>query len=208
MKDRKLSNSLKSKMFDTITEGMIKLAFGQATDIYWHNGKKEKITEKQYLQMCSYKTGTLASVSARLGALLGNASKDQINTLGNFAESLGVAFQIQDDILNVTNRNWGKQFGDDISEGKRSLILIKVLEKGSRKDRRRIMEIVSMKTRNRTLIEEAVSIMKKYDAIDYAGKKAKKITKDAWKKLDSVLPGSTHKNMLKMFADFIIKKDI
>jgi geranylgeranyl pyrophosphate synthase len=207
MKDESLENEVKLKIYEVVNEEMIKLSFGQGMDIYWHKGKKEEITENQYLQMCAYKTGTLARMSAKLGAILGNG-EEQVNILGKFAESIGVAFQIQDDILNITNKDWGKDFGEDITEGKRSLMVIYVLNKASEEDKRDLIGILGMKTKNKVLIEEAVRIIKKYDSIDYAKNIAKELVENSWKELDLVLEESETKIKLKMFANYLIEREI
>ena len=169
IKDESLNFETKAKLYGIINEEMIKLSFGQGLDIYWHNTEIIP-TEKQYLQMCAFKTGTLARMSAKLGAILGNGTEKQINTLGKFAESIGVAFQIQDDILNITNNNWGKDFGEDITERKRTLMAIKTLESVNETDKKRLLEILNLKTKNKGLIKEAINIIKKYNAIDYSRK--------------------------------------
>ncbi|OGJ21289.1 hypothetical protein A3K73_05550 [Candidatus Pacearchaeota archaeon RBG_13_36_9] len=202
-----LDKKTKLAVYDLINEEMLKLSIGQGMDIYWHSGG-ENISEQLYLQMCAFKTGTLARMSAKLGALLGNANKKQVKALGKFAETIGIAFQIQDDILNVTNKEWGKEFGEDITEGKRSLMAIRVLEKGNEEDRKRLLEILSMKTKDERLINEAIGLMKRYDTINYAKKKAEKLVEDAWRNLDSCILPSDSKIKLKMFADFLVNREI
>ncbi|MBI2598438.1 MAG: polyprenyl synthetase family protein, partial [Candidatus Diapherotrites archaeon] len=56
---------------------MLKLSFGQGMDIFWHQGKKERVSGKEYLQMCVFKTGTLARLAAEFGAIIGGGSKGQ-----------------------------------------------------------------------------------------------------------------------------------
>lgn len=204
-----LDRKIKLAIYDLIYEEMLKLSVGQGMDIYWHNNG-EKISEELYLRMCALKTGTLARMSAKLGALLGNASKRQIKSLGNFAETIGVAFQIQDDILNISkeNKEWGKEFGEDITEGKRTLMVIKILEKGSERDKKRLLEILSLKTKNKKLIEEAIEIINRNKSVGYARKKAKSLVKEAWKKLNSCIPDSESKQKLRLFADFLINREI
>jgi len=202
-----LDKKTKLAIYDLIYEEMLKLSIGQGMDIYWHNNGN-KINEELYLKMCALKTGTLARMSAKLGALLGDAGKRQVKALGSFAESIGVAFQIQDDILNITNKKWGKEFGDDITEGKRSLMVIRVLEKGSEKDKKRLLEVLGMKIKDPKLIGEVVKIIEKYRAISYAKRKAKKLVNNAWKKLDKCIEESESKEKLKLFADFLIKREI
>jgi geranylgeranyl pyrophosphate synthase len=207
IKSADLDNKTKLSIYEIVAEEMIRLHFGQGLDIYWHNNGRG-ITEDLYLQMCAFKTGALARLAARIGSSLGTASKKQVKALVEFAESLGVAFQIQDDILNITNKEWGKELGDDISEGKRTLMVIRVLEIGSAKDKQRLLDILNLKTRNKELIEEAINIIKKYKSIDYAKNRAKKLVAEAWNKLNPLVEDSDSKNKLKLFADFVINREI
>ncbi|MCK4997701.1 polyprenyl synthetase family protein [Candidatus Pacearchaeota archaeon] len=207
-KNNSLDLETKVKIYELINEEMVKLHFGQGMDIFWHKGNKIP-NEKQYLQMCAFKTGTLSRMSAKLGAILAGATDSQIDALGNFAESIGIAFQIQDDILNITpSKNWGKDFGDDINEGKRTLLIIKALEKNSENDKDDLIGILNMQTKNKVLISEAIKIIKKSNAIEYSFNLAKKIVNDAWEKLESTLEESTAKNKLKLLSDFVINRDI
>ena len=68
-KKQKLPEKTIVKLYNVFAEEMLRLSFGQATDIYWHHGKKSKITENQYLQMCVFKTGSLARMAAKSGAI-------------------------------------------------------------------------------------------------------------------------------------------
>ena len=207
IKNSKLNEKTKLFIHELIAEEMIKLSFGQGMDIHWHNNNCN-ITENQYLQMCAYKTGTLARMSAKLGATLGNAAKEQINALGKFAESIGVAFQIQDDILNITNTKWGKDFGEDITEGKKSLMVIKTLEQANEIDKKRLIDILNLKTKDKELIKEAIDIIKRHHSIEYSEKIAENIMKTALEELDIIIPDSDSKNKLKLFGDFMINREI
>ena len=120
--DSPLDTEIKERAFEIYAEEMINLHFGQAMDIFWHKGGKETITEQQYLQMVSFKTGTLARFAARLAALLIGADEETQKIMGIMAETIGIGFQIQDDILDITateRERFGKAFGNDITEGKR-----------------------------------------------------------------------------------------
>ncbi len=208
VKDSSLTAEIKQASYELINNEMMKLGFGQGMDIYWHRGRKKDITEKQYLAMCNFKTGCLARMAAKLGAILGNASEKQQNSLGTFAESIGVAFQIQDDILNITNQNWGKDFGEDISEGKRSLPVIETLKRADNGDSERLIEILNEQTKDMDKILEAIGIIKKYNSIDYAKNRAAEIISNAWDKLDLCLPDSDAKNKMRLFADYLIQREI
>ena len=136
MRHPELSNKTRARMYQIVTQEMINLSYGQGFDIFWHKGLASDVSEEQYLQMCAYKTGTLSRMAARLGAALAEASERKERVVGEFAETLGVAFQIQDDILNLfpPKDTWGKTLGEDITEGKRTLLVIRALKRLRKKD--------------------------------------------------------------------------
>lgn len=201
-----------SKSFQIIVQELTNIHCGQGMDIIWHNGNAnaDTISEKEYLQMCAYKTGTLARLSARLATALSGGTEEQEHALGKFAEAIGVAFQIQDDILSASSEDFQekKGFGDDVTEGKRTLMVIHVLEKGSQEDKSRLIEILNMHTNDVELIREALSILKKYNAPEYAKEYAKNTVKEAWNEVDSVIPESDAKQKLKAFSDFLVEREI
>jgi geranylgeranyl pyrophosphate synthase len=201
------------KVYQIYVQEMISLSLGQAMDIAWHKGlaNADKIDEKDYLQMCAYKTGTLARMAAKIAAVLADANEELVEKLGFFAESIGIAFQIQDDILDLTSREFAKKKGgrgQDITEGKRSLIVIHTLKVANIKDRNRLIEILNMHTSNQKLRDEAISIMEKYDSINYAKNLAKEMVRKSWKKVDKLLPASDAKEKLNSFAKFLIERKL
>jgi len=198
------------KIYDLYSEEMLRVSVGQGTDIYWHKGKKFDITEEQYLQMCLCKTGVLARFSTKLGAILGKGKEKQADALARFGESIGVAFQIQDDILNLVGEEFqkGKGVGEDIHEGKRTLLVLYALKKADEADRAMLLEILNSHPADTTVIKEAIEIIRKYGAIDYAKTQAKMLVRDAWKGIDKVLKKSAAKEKLKAFADYLIEREI
>jgi geranylgeranyl pyrophosphate synthase len=198
------------KAYEIYVKEMIAISIGQGLDIWWHKGKVENVTEKQYLQMCSFKTGTLARMSAKLAVALSGGSDEQEEKIGRFAESIGVAFQIQDDILSASGDKFQKKkgYGDDVTEGKRTLMVIYTLENAGDHYRKRLIEILGMHTRDSALIKEALDILHKSGSIGYAKNVAKSLVSSAWKEIDPILPESYEKIKLKAFADFLINRDI
>lgn len=201
------------KAYEIYVQEMINLSFGQAVDIAWHRGlaDADKIDEKAYLQMCAYKTGTLARIAAKLAAVLSEASDELTERLGRFAETVGVAFQIQDDILDLTEKEFAEKKGArgmDISEGKRTLMVIHTLHKATSADRRRLQRILEMHTDEQELRDEAIAIMEKYNAVEYARAYARKIVRESWNNVDILLPASTAKEKLRAFANYLIERKI
>ena len=209
----KLSAEKLSKIYEIYVQEMINLSLGQAIDIAWHKGlaDTENITEAQYLQMCAYKTGTLARMAAKIAAVLCEASEDTVERLGRFAEAIGVAFQIQDDVLDLTSKGFADKkggVGQDITEGKRSLVVIHALDKAKPADKKRLIEILNMHTADQKLKNEAIRIMAEYNSIDYAKEFARKIVIDSWKKINRLLKPSEAKEKLRAFTTYLVERKI
>ncbi len=209
----KLSAEKLSKIYEIYVQEMINLSLGQAIDIAWHKGlaDTENITEAQYLQMCAYKTGTLARMAAKIAAVLCEASEDTVERLGRFAEAIGVAFQIQDDVLDLTSKGFADKkggVGQDITEGKRSLVVIHALEKAKPADKKRLIEILNMHTADQKLKNEAIRIMENCNSLDYVKEFARKIVTDSWKKINRLLKSSEAKEKLRAFATYLVERKI
>ena len=209
-RNKKLSPGQKEKIYDLFAEEMMRVSIGQAMDIYWHRHQSVKVSEANYLQMCAYKTGVLARFSAKLGAVLGNASEKQVEALGKFGESLGVAFQIQDDILNLKPESgeWGKEVGDDIQEGKKTLLVIHALANAPKEKAKRLLEILERHSSGKKEIEEAIAIIGAAGSFGYAKEKALEIVEKSWAEAEKVLPESAAKGKLRAFAFFAVKRKV
>jgi len=202
-----------NKVYEIYVQEMINLSFGQAMDIAWHKGlaDADKIDEQSYLQMCAYKTGTLARIAAKLAAVLSEADDELTERLGCFAESIGVAFQIQDDILDLTGEEFVEKKGAqgmDISEGKRTLMVIHTLQTAEPTDKKRLQQILKMHTNKQNLRDEAIAIIEKYKAIEYAKEYTRKIVRESWNYVDKLLQSSTAKEKLRAFATYLIEREI
>jgi geranylgeranyl pyrophosphate synthase len=209
----KISARKLSQAYAVYALEMINLSLGQAMDIAWHRGlaNADKISEKDYLQMCAYKTGTLARMAAKIAAVLCDADERTVEKLGHFAESLGIAFQMEDDVLDLTSAQFTKEKGgrgQDITEGKRSLPVIHTIKVSNAEDRKRLIEILNMRSSEQKLRDEAITIMEKYDSIEYTKRFAKRVVKTSWKETDQLLSNSDAKEKLKAFAEFLTERKV
>ncbi len=98
--------------------------------------------------------------------------------------------------------------GQDVTEGKRSLIVIHTLEKAKPIDKKRLISILKMHTSDQKLKDEAIQIMTRYGAIEYAEQFAEKLVAESWKEVDRLLPPSDAKDTLQAFAEHLIKRKI
>ena len=199
-------------VYEVYVQEMINLSMGQAMDIAWHRGiaNADELGEEDYLQMCAYKTGTLARMAAKMAAVLAGANKPLVEKLGRFAESIGVAFQMQDDVLDLTGIEFAKKkggVGQDITEGKRTLMVIYTLKKANSADKKRLIELLNMHTSDQKLRDEAIALMQKYNAIEYVKRTAARLVEESWSDVDKLLPTPEAKEKLKAFAEFLIKRN-
>lgn len=202
------------RIYDIYAQEMVNISMGQGYDIAWHKGlaDADDVSEKEYLQMCAFKTGTLARMSARIAAALAKADDETMNKFGYLAEAIGVGFQIQDDILNLTATSGENQFteeylGSDISEGKRTLMVIHTLKKAKKSDKKRLIAILEMHSKDRAVISEAIEIIKKYGAVDYAKQFARNLVQKAWDDVKDVVPESNAKQKLYAFVKFMVERE-
>lgn len=210
---KKLTSEQAKRVYEIYIQEMINISLGQATDIAWHKGLStiSEISEGQYLQMCSYKTGTLARMAAKIASVLAAADEDVTGKMGKFAESVGVAFQIQDDVLDLVGEEFAKGKGGvgmDITEGKITLIVIHALQQATLAEKKELIQILSMHTTDETLRKKAIHIFKKYGSIEYAKKRAAALVRESWEDAEKALAPSEAKKALKALADYLINRSI
>ncbi|HLV65548.1 MAG TPA: polyprenyl synthetase family protein [Polyangiaceae bacterium] len=120
-------------------------AEGQALELSWIHGARFLVREHDYFRMVHKKTSWYSFIAPmRIGGLVANVEESRLRLLGTIAALLGVAFQIQDDILNLTaeERAYGKELGGDLWEGKHTLILAHALATCSAADRERALGVL------------------------------------------------------------------
>jgi geranylgeranyl diphosphate synthase type 3/geranylgeranyl diphosphate synthase type I len=211
MDSEKLSEEKKTKFLSIYAKEMLRVTTGQAADIAWHRFLVDptKVTEDHYLQVTYDKTGVLSRMACKLAGALADADENTMEVMGHFGATIGVAFQIQDDLLNIYPSEVSKTkggVGEDITEGKISLPVIYALQHSNENDRNRLLEILKMHTQDQQLRDEAIGIIDRSGAGDYCRQVEKKIVMDAWSRLDSHLQPSNAKERLKGLADFLINR--
>ncbi|MDD5317734.1 MAG: polyprenyl synthetase family protein [Candidatus ainarchaeum sp.] len=192
-----------------LNNAFMRVLEGQAVELNWYRESRLDISEDEYMGMIAGKTGALISASCGVGALIGGASAEQGKALSDFGMAVGLAFQIQDDVLNLVGKEekYGKEIGGDISEGKRSLITIRALSRASGRQRERLSEILLARTKDQKEIAEAIAICRETGAIDYAAGKAKDMVGKA-KEGIMVLPNNEASRRLLQLADFFIYREV
>lgn len=181
---------------------------GQALDISWQESKHVP-SEREYLEMVYGKTGVLLAASLELGALAGGATPEQREILEEFGSSLGIAFQIQDDVLDLVGDESlvGKTLGNDIIDGKRTLISIHAMNKAKPVDEKRMREILDSPKNTKSEIKECIALFEKYNSIAYAEKVARELVNESKKRIDALPPSDAKKTFLEL-AEFVVNREL
>lgn len=124
-----------ARLHRIFTEGVLKICEGQALDREFE--QDDQVTRARYEDMILKKTAWLLTMCAQIGALLGEASEAQVELMRRFAEHVGLAFQIQDDLLDITiaQEILGKDFGSDVRRRKRTFLYVHAVQHGGERER-------------------------------------------------------------------------
>ena len=187
-----------------LTDSCIKICEGQALDMAFED--TFEVTQEQYLNMIYKKTGALITAATTVGAIMGGASSHEIKALMNYGKQIGTAFQIQDDYIDLTgDESIGKPVGSDLVEGKKTLMVVYALEKANQEDHKRLVEL--LEANDESIIPEAMDLLNKYGAINYARSKAYDCVIESKQAL-AILPDSEAKEALFKLADFVFNRNI
>ncbi|VVB66432.1 Geranylfarnesyl diphosphate synthase [Candidatus Gugararchaeum adminiculabundum] len=158
--------------------------------------------------MAGGKTGALIAAAAEVGAYLGNANGDVQKAMKSFGMNVGIAFQIQDDVLNLVGEEekYKKEIGGDITEGKRTLAVLHAMAKLGKNDAQELKRIIDSKSSDQKQILKAIELMNRSGSIEYAKSKAKELVVKAKEELKK-LPRNASAEKLNMLSDFLIERE-
>ncbi len=182
---------------------------GQALDLGWARDGRYDITPEDYLTMAIHKTAHYSgAVPLAVGAIVGGAADEQVEALRSYGLDTGLAFQIQDDLLNLvgTDEAKKKDFRSDITEGKRTLVVVHALQNAAPAARERLIEILSAKERDPEVLAEAVAIMEEAGSIEYARAYAEDLSQNAKGRLEAALEPSRWRDLLVSMADWFVNR--
>lgn len=189
----------------TVADACVKICEGQASDMGFEGNFD--VNEAEYSEMIYKKTGALIAAATKAGAIMGGADDETVTALYEYGRMIGIAFQIQDDYLDVVSdeKDLGKPVGSDIAKGKMTLMVVKALAESEGDDHDRLLEILKDDNCSQDMVEEAIDLFNKYGSIDYAHNLALENVQGAKDALD-ILEDSHAKTMLIDLADFVIDR--
>jgi octaprenyl-diphosphate synthase len=166
------------------------------------------ITLNEHFDLIFRKTACLFSVCMRLGAILGGASAEQEAALGQYGHDLGMAFQIVDDVLDLTASEdvLGKPVASDLREGKATMAVIHALERCTAEERAKIETVLQHGAFNGVTHGQILEILERYGSLEAATDRAARYAESAQKSICS-FPDSEIKRALLWAPEFVVARE-
>lgn len=181
------------------------VCIGQQLDMEYE--KSDLVEIEDYLEMIRLKTAVLLGAALRLGAIVAKASKENGQLLYQFGENLGIAFQLQDDFLDVYGDAslFGKQIGGDILENKKTYMLLKALEMADRADKKELEHwIASTDYQREDKIAAIIRIYNKLDITSHLQHEMNRYTEKAFSALNLMEVSDESKASLRSLAHSLL----
>ena len=207
LQDDRLDDATKVRVLGELVRMTTRTIEGQALDIGWARDARWDISEDDYLVMASHKTAYYSvAVPLACGAIIGGGTDEQVEVLRSFGMATGLAFQLQDDLLNLVGdkESVAKDFRSDITEGKRTLMVVHALANPQVSDELR--GILSAHTTDPELLARAVELMEQAGSIAHARELSLKLVREAKEALAPVELAQPAKDLLFSMADFFIER--
>lgn len=193
---------------------LMRATFGQSIEIIWTKENRLNFTDNDWFFIADGKTAyyTIAG-PMRLGAIVAGAGEKELNQLAEFGIYLGRAFQLVDDILDVTSDFKGlkKQKGNDIYEGKRTVLLGHLLRVANKKDQKRLQAILAKNRQQKSEqeVEWVIEKMHSYGSVEYAQKLSFRLYKKAMTMFADFqfLQQEPYRTQIESLAKFIVERE-
>jgi geranylgeranyl diphosphate synthase type I len=207
-----LPAEVRIEAYEMLMHELNRTHIGQGMDICWHNDKEIGVSEAAYLEMCACKTGCLARIVARLAAIV-TENGDREAAVADYAEDMAIAFQIADDVLDVEyaleeGGDFGKGKGNDIREGKKTLMAIHAAENAPPERVARLEEILWADDNTDEAVIEAVEILESAGSIEYARGVAERLSEQSKARLETLELEPEPAAKLAGFADFVVDREV
>ena len=197
-------NGNAKEVVNSFTHGLIEVCEGQSLDTDFELRKNVSLSE--YLVMIQKKTAAMAEMCCKIGALLGGGTDSEVRALSKFGLNLGIAFQIQDDLLDISadEKEFGKTIGGDLVEGKKTFLFLEALEKSDGEDRKKLLKMIERKGIRKNQVSSYKFIYERLGVLDDARKEIKSYTKKALRSIKLLKP--ENRKLFQWLADSLIHR--
>ena len=182
-----------------------KIAQGEVLQLQ-HKGEAD-LLEETYIEIINLKTASLFSAATKTGACLSGSNEKEKKALESYGRNLGLAFQIADDALDyyAKEKLFGKEIGKDFYEGKVTLPLITIFQKGNDEEKSFLNEILKKENRTEEDFSETLALIYKYKAVEATFKKAEYFVNVSFDAL-AIFPDTDDKRVLQNLTSFSLNR--
>tara|TARA_B100001121_G_scaffold299296_1_gene307875 strand:+ start:507 stop:1520 length:1014 start_codon:yes stop_codon:yes gene_type:complete len=182
-----------------------KIAQGEVLQLQ-HKGEAD-LLEETYIDIINLKTASLFSAATKTGACLSKANEKEKRALESYGRNLGLAFQIADDALDyyAKEKLFGKEIGKDFFEGKVTLPIITIFQKGNDEEKNFLTEIMKKEKRTEDDFSETLALIFKYKAVEATFKKAEYFVNVSYDSL-AIFQDSEDKKILQNLTSFSLNR--
>jgi geranylgeranyl diphosphate synthase type II len=201
-------NEVFKPLMTVFSKTALEVCEGQRYDMDFESRDDVRIAE--YLRMIEYKTAVLIGCALKMGALVAGASDSDQQALYSFGIYLGLAFQLQDDYLDVFGdpESFGKQVGGDIIENKKTYLYLKSLEVATPEESRELADLYSIRPRNpKAKIQRVSQIFKTSGGADATREKIREYTGEAFRQLETLQLPESKIEVLREFGQWLLNRD-
>jgi geranylgeranyl diphosphate synthase, type I len=202
------SSDLKIKAIFRLNHIIANTIMGEALDVIL--SECQNVNTDEIFEMQKYKTAKYTIEGPlHLGAILAGADKEFLESLSKFAVPVGIAFQIQDDIIGIfgDEKKIGKPVGSDIKEGKKTLLISKAFEKADKNQRNILNSVLGKKDISIEDIDNTRNVIVKTGSLEFSKTKIQELINEAKKSLDDLNISEKNKEFLNDLADFIAGRE-
>lgn len=207
--DERLDAATRVRVLGELHQMSLRTLEGQALDLGWSRDGRWDLDAGDYLRMATLKTAHYScAVPLAVGAICGGGTDEQIESLRRFGLDAGLAFQIQDDLLNLVGdeQAQGKDFRSDVTEGKRTLAALWALTHAVAVEREQLVSILSAHETDPMRLGVAVRIMRDCGAIEHAREVARDLAARSKRALSDVELADEPRELLLSMADFFVER--
>ncbi len=191
------------------TKLAIEVCEGQQMDMDFENQSSVEINA--YLKMIELKTSVLVAGALKIGAIIGGAPDCDAEALYGFGRNLGIAFQLQDDLLDTYGdpEKFGKKLGGDISQNKKTFLYLKAFEMANEQDRRLLEGLYGTSPRNgKGKINQVIQVFDKLEIKKHTEAAKEKYWEEALRQLDKINAKPERKKVLEDFAQALMSREV
>lgn len=171
--------------------------------------KVQHVSLESYIKMITFKTAVLVAASLKMGAIIAQANENDTQNLYDFGLNLGIAFQLQDDYLDVyATADFGKRQAGDILENKKTFLFLKALEVASIEDKNTLLKLYATKEKNEGKVTQVKQLFNKYNVPIILQKKIAYYTTKSLKNLNKISFEKGHRDFLKTFSENLMHRTI